>query len=78
MTLADGLDPTNTSAFVTGLTFESDGTFTGTQTPITNGGAAISRAGILTCSWLMGWWEFFCCITGGAEAGPLAILVLRA
>jgi PEP-CTERM motif-containing protein len=34
---ADGLDPSNTSAFATGLTFESDGTFTGIQTPITEG-----------------------------------------
>ncbi len=34
---ADGLDPSNTSAFVTGLTFENSGTFTGTQTPITAG-----------------------------------------
>ncbi len=30
-----GLSPLNTTAFVTGLTFVSDGTFTGTQTPIT-------------------------------------------
>lgn len=32
---ADGLDPADTTAFITGLTFVSDGTFTGTQTPIT-------------------------------------------
>jgi len=31
---ADGLDPGNTTAFITGLTFVADGTFTGTQTPI--------------------------------------------
>jgi hypothetical protein len=30
-----GLDPTNTTAFVTGLTFAGKGEFTGTQTPIT-------------------------------------------
>jgi hypothetical protein len=30
-----GLDPKNTTAFVTGLTFASTGNFTGTQTPIT-------------------------------------------
>lgn len=29
------LDPGNTTAFVTGVTFTADGTFTGTQTPIT-------------------------------------------
>jgi hypothetical protein len=31
-----GLDPTNTTAFITGLTFTSGGTFTGTMTPITS------------------------------------------
>jgi len=31
-----GLDPSNTTAFTTGLTFVSDGPFTGTQTPITS------------------------------------------
>ncbi len=30
-----GLDPSDTTAFVTGLTFTADGEFTGTQTPIT-------------------------------------------
>jgi PEP-CTERM motif len=30
-----GLDPENTTAFITGLTFESAGNFTGTMTPIT-------------------------------------------
>ncbi len=29
------LDPANTTAFITGLTFTADGTFTGTMTPIT-------------------------------------------
>jgi len=32
---SDGLDPTNPTAFITGLTFESAGEFTGTMTPIT-------------------------------------------
>jgi len=32
---SDGLDPANTTAFITGVTFVGDGTFTGTQTPIT-------------------------------------------
>ena len=31
---AAGLDPKNTTAFITGLTFKGNGTFTGTQTPI--------------------------------------------
>lgn len=31
---AAGLDPKNTTAFITGLTFAGNGTFTGTQTPI--------------------------------------------
>ncbi len=30
-----GLDPNNVTAFITGLTFVSDGTFTGTMTPLT-------------------------------------------
>ncbi|MCC7045564.1 MAG: PEP-CTERM sorting domain-containing protein [Alphaproteobacteria bacterium] len=30
-----GLDPANATAFITGLTFVADGTFTGTQTPLT-------------------------------------------
>lgn len=30
-----GLDPNNSTAFITGLTFEGDGQFTGTMTPIT-------------------------------------------
>jgi hypothetical protein len=32
---SDGLDPGNTTAFMTGITFVGDGSFTGTQTPIT-------------------------------------------
>ena len=32
---ADGLDPANTLAFVTGLSFTGDGVFNGTQTPVT-------------------------------------------
>jgi PEP-CTERM motif len=30
-----GINPTNTTAFITGLTFEGDGSFTGTMTPLT-------------------------------------------
>ena len=30
-----GLDPSSTTAFITGLTFNGPGQFTGTQTPIT-------------------------------------------
>ncbi len=30
-----GIDPTNTTAFITGLTFEGAGSFTGTMTPVT-------------------------------------------
>jgi hypothetical protein len=33
--VADGLDPQNPTAFITGLTFEGAGSFTGTMTPIT-------------------------------------------
>lgn len=36
-----GLDPANVTAFVTGLTFEGSGFFTGTQTPLTADVAAI-------------------------------------
>jgi hypothetical protein len=32
--LGDALDPNNPAAFITGLTFVSDGTFSGTQTPL--------------------------------------------
>ena len=32
--ISAGLDPKNTTAFITGLTFAGSGTFTGTQTPI--------------------------------------------
>jgi PEP-CTERM motif len=32
-----GLDPGNTTAFITALTFEGAGSFTGTMTPITSG-----------------------------------------
>ena len=32
---AAGINPGNTTAFITGLTFTSSGMFTGTQTPIT-------------------------------------------
>jgi hypothetical protein len=36
-----GLDPTNTTAFITALTFAGAGTFTGTQTPITTDVSAV-------------------------------------
>ena len=36
-----GLDPTNPTAFITGLTFAGEGTFTGTQTPITTDVSAV-------------------------------------
>ena len=38
---ADGLDPSDTTAFITGLTFTGAGTFDGTQTPITTDVAAV-------------------------------------
>ncbi len=34
MDIDPGLDPTDATAFVTTLTFKSDGRFTGSQTPI--------------------------------------------
>jgi hypothetical protein len=54
---ADGLDPANTTAFITGLTFEGDGTFTGTQTPITADVAAAPEPSSLAllASSLVGW-----------------------
>jgi hypothetical protein len=42
---ADGLDPADTTAFITGLTFVGDGSFTGTQTPITEEVAAAPEPG---------------------------------
>jgi PEP-CTERM motif len=51
---ADGLDPADTTAFITGLTFTGDGTFNGTQTPITEvvatpepGSIALLASGLL-------------------------------
>lgn len=46
-----GLDPDNTTAFITALTFESAGDFTGTMTPVTNnvpepGSLALFAAGL--------------------------------
>ena len=38
---AAGLDPRDTLAFITGLTFVSNGTFNGTMTPITQEVAAV-------------------------------------
>jgi hypothetical protein len=54
---ADGLDPGDTTAFITGLTFVSDGTFTGTQTPITEEVAAAPEPSsiALLASGLLGW-----------------------
>jgi len=51
-----GLDPLNTTAFITGLTFESAGNFTGTMTPvITNISAAPEPASLaLLASGLLG------------------------
>jgi hypothetical protein len=51
-----GLDPLNTTAFITGLTFESAGSFTGTMTPITaNVSAAPEPASlVLLASGLLG------------------------
>jgi hypothetical protein len=42
-----GLDPENTTAFITGLTFESAGNFTGTMKPITTAVAAAPEPGSL-------------------------------
>jgi hypothetical protein len=54
---ADGLDPSDTTAFITGLMFEGDGTFTGAQTPITQSVAAAPEPGSLAllASGLVGW-----------------------
>ena len=42
-----GLDPGNTTAFITGLTFTGSGQFTGTQTPITTTMAAVPEPATL-------------------------------
>lgn len=52
------LDPADTSTFVTGLTFASDGSFTGTMTPITENVSTVpepphSRCLFPTCSGLV-------------------------
>jgi hypothetical protein len=43
-----GLDPANTAAFVTGLTFAGGGEFTGTMTPITEDVTAVPEPASLT------------------------------
>jgi hypothetical protein len=43
-----GLDPENTTAFITGLTFEGAGNFTGTMTPITENVAGVPEPASLT------------------------------
>jgi PEP-CTERM motif len=54
---SDGLDPADTTAFITGLTFTGDGTFDGTQTPITEEVAAAPEPGsiALLATGLFGW-----------------------
>jgi hypothetical protein len=42
-----GLDPANVTAFITGLTFVADGTFTGTMTPVTQDVGSVAS---YTCS----------------------------
>ena len=42
------LDPENTTAFITGLTFESAGNFTGTMTPITENVSGVPEPASLT------------------------------
>lgn len=49
-----GLDPANTTAFVTGVTFTGAGTFTGTQTPITVTVAAVDEPPMLALLALCG------------------------
>lgn len=44
---AAGIDPTNGEAFITGLTFEADGSFDGTMTPITLTVGAVPEPGSL-------------------------------
>jgi hypothetical protein len=43
-----GLNPADTSAFITGLTFVGPGSFTGTMTPITAEVSAVPEPGSLT------------------------------
>lgn len=47
---ADGLDPANTTAFITGVTFAGLGSFTGTQTPIV-AEAAVPEPSTLLLLW---------------------------
>jgi hypothetical protein len=60
--LGAGLDPFNPSAFITGLTFASDGSFSGTMTPITvNVPGPIAGAGlpglVLAFGGALAWWR---------------------
>ncbi len=50
-----GLDPTNSTAFITALTFEGTGSFTGTMTPVTTEVSAPEPASLtLLASGLLG------------------------
>jgi hypothetical protein len=71
-----GLDPADTTAFVTGLTFEGGGRFTGTQTPITSSvgatplpeGLPLFAAGLIGLMAWFGWrnkWQSVAGIAAG-------------